>query len=151
MTNEDVVEHIQELLWDYVVNYVETADDAKTKLSDIAAENNFPHYNPDCGKPIEKLVIQDSEDFNILDYKTVGDRIVVSFEMIFIALVTPDGDGEVYHIEGTAVGTLIVPNSQNFDYEKYDFDDMRKPQLLEHFRIIKDIDLNFEYVEYMGE
>lgn len=147
MNNEDIIERINDLLWDYVVNYVETADDAKTKLSDIAAENNFPHYNPDCGKPIEKLVIQDSEDFTVIDYEIAEDNIVVSFEMIFIALVTPNGDGEVYHIEGTAVGTLTVPSAENFDYEKYDFDS----HLSEHYDIIKNIDLNFEDVEYMGE
>ena len=67
--------------------------------------------------------------------------------MIFIAFVTPNGDGEGYHIEGAAVGTLAVPSAENFDYEKYDFDS----HLSEHYDIIKNIDLNFEDVEYMGE
>ena len=151
MTDENVIERIYTLLWEYVGNYVEITDDSKTKLHKIAVESNFPHYNPNCGEPIEWLEIQDSEDFNILDYKAVGDRIVVSFEMIFIALVNVNSDDRFYHIEGAAVGTLTVPSAENFDYEKYDFDNMRKPQLLEHFRIINDIDLHFEDVEYMGE
>ena len=76
--------------------------------------------------------------------------------MIFIAIVNRTNcqrqtNDRFYHIEGTAVGTLSVPSGDNFDFERYDFDDMNKPQLFEYFDIIKDIDLHFEDVEYMGE
>lgn len=150
MTNENVINHIHTLLWEYTANYVETSEDSKTKLYTIAVENNFSRYNSNCGDTIEQLEITDCDDFDITDYKVIGDRIIVSFEMIFIAIVNRTTD-RFYHIEGTAIGTLSVPSGDNFDFERYDFDDMNKPQLFEYFDIIKDIDLHFEDVEYMGE
>lgn len=151
MTNENIINHIHTLLWEYTANYVETSEDSKTKLYTIAVENNFSRYNSNCGDTIEQLEITDCDDFDITDYKVIGDRIIVSFEMIFIAIVNNDDNERFYHIEGTAVGTLSVPSGDNFDFERYDFDDMNKPQLFEYFDIIKDIDLHFEDVEYMGE
>ncbi len=150
MTNKNVINHIHTLLWEYTANYVETSEDSKTKLYKIAVENNFSRYNSNCGDTIEQLEITDCDDFDITDYKVIGDRIIVSFEMIFIAIVNRTTD-RFYHIEGTAIGTLSVPSGDNFDFERYDFDDMNKPQLFEYFDIIKDIDLHFEDVEYMGE
>ena len=150
MTNENIINHIHTLLWEYTANYVETSEDSKTKLYTIAVENNFSRYSPNCGDTIEQLDIKECDDFDITDYKVIGDRIIVSFEMIFIAIVNRTTD-RFYHIEGTAVGTLSVPSGDNFDFERYDFDDMNKPQLFEYFDIIKDIDLHFEDVEYMGE
>ena len=150
MTNKNVINHIHTLLWEYTANYVETSEDSKTKLYKIAVENNFSRYNSNCGDTIEQLEITDCDDFDITDYKVIGDRIIVSFEMIFIAIVNRTTD-RFYHIEGTAIGTLSVPSGDNFDFERYDFDDMNKPQLFEFFDIIKDIDLHFEDVEYMGE
>ncbi len=150
MTNENIINHIHTLLWEYTANYVETSEDSKTKLYTIAVENNFSRYNSNCGDTIEQLEITDCDDFDITDYKVIGDRIIVSFEMIFIAIVNRTTD-RFYHIEGTAIGTLSVPSGDNFDFERYDFDDMNKPQLFEYFDIIKDIDLHFEDVEYMGE
>ena len=93
MTNENIINHIHTLLWEYTANYVETSEDSKTKLYTIAVENNFSRYNSNCGDTIEQLEITDCDDF----------------------------------------------------------DDMNKPQLFEYFDIIKDIDLHFEDVEYMGE
>ena len=150
MTNENIINHIHTLLWEYTANYVETSEDSKTKLYTIAVENNFSRYSPNCGDTIEQLDIKECDDFDITDYKVIGDRIIVSFEMIFIAIVNRTTD-RFYHIEGTAIGTLSVPSGDNFDFERYDFDDMNKPQLFEYFDIIKDIDLHFEDVEYMGE
>ena len=151
MTNEKVIEHIHDLLWEYVSDYVEKTEDSKNKLHSIAIENNFPHYNPDCGEPIQQIDIQVCDEFSFTDCKVFENKIILSFEMDFIAIVNKDIDEKFYHIEGTAVGTLTVPSGDVFDYKKYDFDDMRKPQLMEHYDIVKDIDLHFEYVEYMGQ
>lgn len=150
MTPENATEHIHTLLWEYVAKYIVTEESCKAELHNIAVESNFPHYNPNCGEPIEEIEIQVNDEFDITGYNISENEIIVSFETSFVALLILKND-KFYHITSTAVGEITVPHSDSFDYEKYDFDDMNMPELVKHFDIIKDIDLHFEYVEYMGE
>lgn len=56
MTNENIINHIHTLLWEYTANYVETSEDSKTKLYTIAVENNFSRYVQTAAIPLNSLI-----------------------------------------------------------------------------------------------
>lgn len=59
------------------------------------------------------------KDFYVIDIAESKDTIVIQFTMPFILCV----NGK-FNIQSIAAGTLTIPDTKQFSYEKYDFSDM---------------------------
>lgn len=87
----------------------------------------------------------DSEDFYVIDIAESKDTIVIQFTMPFILCV----NGK-YNIQSVAAGALTIPDRRQFSYEKYDFSDMDRLELLVFHNMIQISNIAYEETELLG-
>lgn len=124
------------ILWESVYDYVEGLNCANVLLQNVGLKNNVT---------AEKASVQDSEDFYITAISESNNKIVIGFEMPFILCVN-----EKYNIQAVAKGSLDIPNTESYPYDKYDFSSMDKKELLSFSNIICISQITYEDVEILG-
>lgn len=124
------------ILWDNVSSYIESVEEANRLLQQPDLKRN--------GRA-EKVDIMDSEDFYVVDVAKNKDTFVIKFEMPFILCV----NGK-FNIQSIAVGTLTIPDINHFPYEKYDFADMNRYELLAFHNIIQISNIEYKDTELLG-
>lgn len=135
MDHNVLIENLRtSILWESVSDYAESPDCAnqllqKVGLKDITAE---------------KATIQDSEDFFITSVSESNQKTMIEFEMPFILCVN-----EKYNIEAVAAGSLEIPDSESYPYDKYDFSNMDRIELLSFSNIVSISRITYEDVELL--
>ena len=124
------------LLWENIYHHIESIDQANILLQKGRLENDVD---------VENVSIQDSEDFYITAINAENRRIVVTFEMPFILCVN-----KKYSIQAVATGSLDIPNTEDYPYDRYDFLSMGKKELLSFGNIISISEIAYEDVELLG-
>ncbi|MBM6797474.1 hypothetical protein H7U28_01220 [Coprobacillus cateniformis] len=137
LNTETLIEELRTtILWDNVWSYIESVEEANRLLQQPDLKGNG------C---TEKVDIMDSEDFYVVDVAKNKDTFVIKFEMPFILCV----NGK-FNIQSIAVGTLTIPDIEHFSYEKYDFSDMNRNELLAFHNIIQISNIEYKDTELLG-
>lgn len=139
---EELVLSLSEtLLWESISAYIEDISQAKIIMEGMSKSEGYQ-----SNKEVIDCSIIDSEGFSVEDIEVKEENILISFEIPFILSVNMK-----MKIEAVAVGTCHIPNASNFNYNQYDFSSMNKRELLKYKDIVRDIKINYENIELLGQ
>jgi len=135
MTENELTEILQEsLLWEVLSDYIQSPKQAARIMQSAGYSEN-----------IASVSIQDTDCFFASVDKANDNEIYIDFEMPFIVLVNN------YSIEAVAIGKMSIPSLSCFDYDKFDFGNMNKKELLKFKNIVTVMELNYFDVELIGK
>lgn len=139
MTRDELVETFAtSLLWEVVSSHVEQLNELPKMIGDIG-------YLKDVDGIISETTgceIFDSESFDIIKFSAEDGKIIVNFEMPFI-MSTWNNEKQLLRITSTATGTCAIPDINKFNWKNYDFDEMRKDELLAMQHIVEVLELEY--------
>lgn len=143
MSAQELLESISEtFLWEVVSAYIEQPRFLPEMLADIGYLDN----KDELIQKVNGMEIMDSEPLEILYNVTENGRISFGFEMPFV-LIAKSGQEQLLRITAIAAGKCSIPDENAFDWSAFDWDDMNRPQLLEHKDLAEFQLLNFEDAE----
>ena len=142
-SNDELVEIIREgLLWDVVVNFVEThlehLKEALRTLGYIVFED------------VDKITfaeVRESDEFIVNDFSVQEGSLTIEYEMPAGILAKNDDGSVCFHVSTWCTGEIKIPDIDSYNWNGIEFNCLNRLQILAYSHLVKTIHLSYEDTE----
>ena len=139
-SNEELIEIAGEaFLWDIICDYVEHdithIKDALCKIGYIRQE---------VVEQITWAKVQDSDEFDVIDFHKMNAMLRVSFEMPAIINTKNNSGDWLFRITTVCTGIVEIPDIDSYNWNSLDFDNMNRPAILSYKNLAKNISVAYD-------